>query len=110
MSPNKSKTISLPSGLTSRFIHVPSVVVNSTSLVGPCAAVTSHSFFFEESDFLVESCLVAFVVSAGKMLACKADEQQNRQTISKVQKQRRDMVSLPRGECVLSHNLSADQA
>src|SRR5687768_8423482 len=42
MSPSRSKTIVLPSGLTSTFIHVPSLVSNSTSRVGPCFAVTSH--------------------------------------------------------------------
>src|SRR5688500_12237143 len=43
MSPSRSKTIVRPSGLTSTFIQVPSSVSNSTSLVGPSGAVTSHA-------------------------------------------------------------------
>ena len=32
----------LPSGLTSTFIHVPSDVSNSSFVVGPSGAATSH--------------------------------------------------------------------
>ena len=44
MSPSMSKTTQRPSGLTSRFIQVPSVVSNSTSVDGPCSPSTSHFF------------------------------------------------------------------
>src|SRR5690606_10100245 len=42
MSPSRSNTIHFPSGLTSTLIQVPSSVTKSTSVTGPCAAVTSH--------------------------------------------------------------------
>src|SRR5262245_28615242 len=42
MSPRRSKTICLPSGLTSTFIHVPSDVSNATFCTGPRSAAMSH--------------------------------------------------------------------
>ena len=42
MSPSKSNTIVFPSGLRSKFIHVPSATVNETSLNVPIGLFTSH--------------------------------------------------------------------
>src|SRR5947208_4795885 len=45
MSPSSSKIISFPSGLTSRFIHVPVRVSIGTVVLGPGGLLTSHFGF-----------------------------------------------------------------
>ncbi len=44
MSPSRSNTICVPSGLTSTFIHVPSLVSKASVVVGPVGSATSHFF------------------------------------------------------------------
>jgi hypothetical protein len=63
-SPSRSNTIVLPSGLTSRLIHVPSSVSIATSFVGPGGCSTSHfGFFFFSSS---PSFAVASAAGAGR--------------------------------------------
>src|SRR5689334_18586651 len=59
MSPRRSKTIVVPSGETSRFIHVPSSVSNSMVCRGPKSAFLV-GLVVSAADFFVESGVCAW--------------------------------------------------